>query len=75
VVKAQDFWVQAHQAWWHQPLISDIEAAYEAAWLERENGEMPARRAAARAHAEQYDADLVTVQFWKPFLSDLEASL
>jgi glycosyltransferase involved in cell wall biosynthesis len=75
VVKAQDFWVQAHQAWWHQPLISEIEAAYEAAWLERENGEAHARRAAARAHAEQYDADLVTVQFWKPFLDDLEASL
>lgn len=75
VVGAQDFWVQAHEAWWHQPLIDDIEAAYEAAWQARENGEMDGRRAAAREHALQYDADLVTAQYWKPLLDEIEASL
>lgn len=75
VVRAQDFWVQAHAAWWHQPLIDDIEAAYEAAWQAREDGELDGRRKLAREHAEQYDADLVTERYWRPFLAELEASL
>jgi glycosyltransferase involved in cell wall biosynthesis len=76
LVKGQPFWVQErHEAFWTMPLVDEIDAALEAAWQARENGEMPARRAAARAHAERYDADLVLAQYWKPYLDQVQETL
>ena len=85
VAASQQFWVKAHEANWDQPVtghecsrcghLDGIEGAYEQAWQEREDGTLAERGAAAREHALQYDADLVTTQFWKPFLSEIEASL
>ena len=55
--------------------MDGIEAALESAWEARENGEMPARRSAAREHALQYDADKILAEFWVPFLAELEDGL
>ena len=63
-------WSPGHGAEWVRPDITDIDAAYEAAWLARENGQMP--NGPAREFALQYDADLVLAQHWKPVLSELE---
>jgi len=86
LVPNQEFWVeQRHEGWWAMPLIGHkcsacghtdgIEAALEAAWQEREDGTIQARRDASREHALTYDADLILHQYFKPFLGDLEASL
>ena len=69
-VSGSPFWSQGHGAMWTRPDVTDIEAAYEAAWQARENGTMP--NAAAREFALTYDADLVAAQYWKPVLAELE---
>lgn len=61
-------WTDGHNSWWLNPYPKAIEAAYENAWLTREEGRMPALRAKARAFAEQYDADLVLKRDWVPAL-------
>jgi glycosyltransferase involved in cell wall biosynthesis len=63
-------WAPGHGAEWVRPDITDIDAAYEAAWQARENGAMP--NGPAREFALQYDADLVLAQHWKPVLEELE---
>ena len=70
LVSGSPFWSQGHGAMWTRPDVTDIEAAYEAAWQARENGTMP--NAAAREFALTYDADLVAAQYWKPVLAELE---
>ena len=49
-----------------RPDITDIEAAYEAAWQARERGKMPT--GPAREFALQYDADRVVKEHWVPAL-------
>jgi len=63
------FWAPEHGAMWVRPDVTDITAAYEAAWQAREDGTLP--RAQARAFAEQYDADRVLAEHWKPALDEL----
>jgi glycosyltransferase involved in cell wall biosynthesis len=66
LVSGTPFWSPGHGAWWKRPDVTDIEAAYEAAWQARENGAMPGE--AARAFALNYDADHVLAHWWKPAL-------
>ena len=61
-------WSDGHNAWWGWPYPKAIEAAYENAWLTREEGRMPGLRTTARAFAGQYDADLVLKRDWVPAL-------
>lgn len=68
LVPGEPFWNSAHAAFWTRPSIAAIEAAYEAAWQAREDGKMPALREQSRAFAEQYDADRVLTEHWKPAL-------
>jgi glycosyltransferase involved in cell wall biosynthesis len=76
LVKGQPFWVEErHQGFWTLPLISEIDAALEAAWQAREDGSIEVRRKQSREHALQYDADLILRDFWTPFLAELEAAL
>lgn len=76
LVPGQDFWVEdRHAGFWTMPFIHEIDAALEAAWQEREDGRIEARRAAAREHALQYDAAKVLTEFWEPYLSDMESRL
>lgn len=86
LVEGQPFWVEErHEGFWTMPLIGHkcsacghvdgIESALEDAWEARENGLMPELRLASREHALQYDADLILTELWKPYLSEIEASL
>ena len=71
LVAGTPYWAPGHGAWWKRPDTDDIVNAYESAWQARENGEIPALTAAARAFAECYDADLVLKQFWVPALAEI----
>ena len=62
------FWSHGHGAMWQRPDAVDIEAAYEAAWNARENGQAPVLSAAARQFAELFDADRVLKEYWVPAL-------
>ena len=64
------FWSPGHGAWWVRPDVTDIEAAYEAAWEAREDGKLPQKE--ARDFAMLYDADRVFSLFWKPVLETIE---
>ncbi len=76
LVRGQPFWVEErHEGFWTLPLISEIDAALEEAWQAREDGSIELRRKQSRAHAEQYDADLILRDSWAPFLAELEAAL
>ena len=68
-------WTDGHNAWWHWPYPKAIEAAYEAAWQAREDGNLPEMRAKARAFALQYDADVALDTYWRPVLKTLEENL
>ena len=68
-------WEDGHCAFWRRPDVPDLEQAYEAAWLARENGEMPVLRKAAREFALTYDIDRVFARYMVPVLSELEARI
>lgn len=75
LVSGTPFWAPGHGAWWKRPDADDIEQAYEAAFLAREEGRMPALRQAARDFAMLYDVDRVFTQHMKPVLAGLESRL
>jgi glycosyltransferase involved in cell wall biosynthesis len=66
LVSGSPDWAPGHGAEWVRPDITDIEAAYEAAWQARERGKMPT--GPAREFALQYDADRVVKEHWVPAL-------
>lgn len=72
LVSGQPEWEDGHCGWWRNPDAADIEQAYEAAWLARENGTLPALKKAARDFAMLYDIDRVFAKYMKPVLTELE---
>lgn len=71
-IGGQPHWVPGHNAWWCCPSIAAIDWALEQAWQARENGDMPALRVKARAHALTYDADTVFAKHWTAVLGLLD---
>ena len=73
LVPYQPFWDYMQAAWQALPLIGGIRDALEQSYeLSRDAGKTAEMRAAAIAHAEQYDADKVYAEHWRPFLADRE---
>ncbi len=70
LVSGTPFWTDGHQSWWVRPDAPDIANAYEMAWQARENGNLPKKQ--AHDFAQQFDADKVFGEYWKPVLADLE---
>ena len=66
MVQGEPFWNPVHEAWWVKPSITGITRAYEKAYRGAAS-----RRQAAREFAMGYDADAVTVEYWKPALDVL----
>jgi glycosyltransferase involved in cell wall biosynthesis len=73
LVSGTPFWAPGHGAWWKRPDIDDIEQAYEMAFLARENGVLPQKP--AYDFAQQFDADKVFEQYWKPCLAAIQDKL
>jgi glycosyltransferase involved in cell wall biosynthesis len=59
----------AHKAQWTCPSIPEIARVYEKAY--QRGSAYQAKKAAARDHAMQFDADMVLTQWWKPALEAL----
>jgi len=70
LVSGTPFWSDGHTSMWTRPDISDIDAAYEAAWNAWQQGALPCKPAAD--FAAQFAADKVLEDFWKPALAELE---
>ena len=70
LVSGSPFWTDGHQSWWKRPDVTDIEQAYEAAFIAREQGTLPKKP--AYDFAQQFDADRVLENYWKPVLKELE---
>jgi len=68
LVTGDPWWDAMQEAFFIVPAIDSIHAALEAAYEERGNQEM---REHAVKFAQQYDADLVTVEHWLPALEKL----
>ena len=73
LVSGTDFWQNGHNAWWKRPDASDIEQAYEMAWIAREEGTLPCKP--AHDFAQLYAIDRVFGEYWVPVLADLEERL
>lgn len=71
-VPGERMWHDSQAAWARRPLIAGIADAYEQAYAARGDQHMSAR---AWAFAQDYDADLVMQEYWKPALDRLEAAL
>lgn len=69
VVEGDPWRNSAQASWWKVPSIDDIVAALELAYEARGDTKI---RFNARAFALQYDADLVTEDYWKPVLEALD---
>lgn len=65
LVDGQPFWDHAGVSWFFMPWVPSIVNALEAAYEERDN---QARKDAAIAFAQQYEADKVMDEYWKPAL-------
>jgi len=66
--ECQPYWQPDDEAWWATPLVRSVGTALDRAWRTARN---PGLRQRARAFAEQYDADLVYAQYWKPLVEML----
>lgn len=71
-VAGERLWHDSQSAWARRPLISSIIDAYEQAYDQARDEDMRAR---AWAFAQDYDADRVLEEHWKPALERLEAAL
>jgi FkbM family methyltransferase len=71
-VPGEVLWHESQHAWARRPFIASIAEAYEQAY---ESARDEGMRARAWAFAQDYDADLVLNEFWKPALERLEAAL
>jgi glycosyltransferase involved in cell wall biosynthesis len=72
-VKSEPYWRPGHDAWWDKPLIGELVKAFEKAY--KRDGPYQAKCAASRAHAQQYDVDVVLEKYWIPALARIEATL
>jgi len=71
-VPGEPLWHDGQRAWARRPLIGGIADAYEQAYDQARDDNM---RALAWAHAQAYDADLITAEYWVPALKAIEASI
>lgn len=71
-VPGEPLWHDSQGAWARKPLISGIVDAYEQAYQHAGDEDMRAR---AWAFAQEYDADHVFAEHWKPALERLESAL
>ena len=69
LTEGQPYWDGAQLAWFNTPNIPSIVDGLEAAYKRGRS-----RSDKARAHAKQYDADLVWDQYWRPYLASLAES-
>jgi glycosyltransferase involved in cell wall biosynthesis len=69
-VQGEPFYRPPSAAWWSNPYIGGLVEALGMARDKKDDAEF---RAQARNFALQYDADLVTQEYWKPTLEALEA--
>lgn len=69
-VGGQRHWVGGHESWWMTPNVEEIAERYEHAYAMRRH---PLPREAARQFALEFDADLITANYWKPALAECEA--
>jgi glycosyltransferase involved in cell wall biosynthesis len=70
LVSGTPYWSDGHTSMWTRPDISDIDAAYEAAYNAWQNDTLPCRPAVD--FAAQFAADRVFGDFWVPALAQLE---
>jgi glycosyltransferase involved in cell wall biosynthesis len=68
LVSGDPFWDALQMAWFTSPSVDSIYAALEHEYARRDDMKL---REAAVAFAGQYDADLVTVNYWEPALERL----
>ena len=73
LVSGTPFWTDGHQSWWKRPDVTDIDQAYDAAFHARSQGALPKKP--AHDFAQQFDADAVLENYWKPVLAQLESHL
>lgn len=71
-VPGEPLWHDSQHAWARRPLIGAITDAYEQAYERARDQDL---RAMAWAHAQDYDADRVLAEHWKPTLERLESAL
>ncbi len=71
-VPGERLWHDSQRAWARRPLIGGIVEAYELAYEHARGEDM---RAQAWVFAQDYDADHVLTEYWKPALERLEAAL
>jgi glycosyltransferase involved in cell wall biosynthesis len=62
--------LERHRSRWLRPSVDAITDVYEEAY--RRGPAYQSRRTGARDHAQQFDADQVWAQHWKPALAELE---
>lgn len=72
-VKSEPYWRPGHDAWWDKPLIAEMVKAMEKAY--KRDGPYHAKCAASRAHALNYDVDVVLEKYWIPALREIEKRL
>jgi glycosyltransferase involved in cell wall biosynthesis len=68
LVSGDPYWDALQMAWFISPSVDSIHAALEHEYSRREDQTL---REAARTFALDYDADLVTVNYWEPALEKL----
>ena len=66
-VDGEPFYNGVHKAWWIRPNISEMVAAFERAWAERDKVD----RDALRSFAGEYAVDVVADRFMKPAVDEL----
>lgn len=71
-VPGERFWHDSQRAWARRPYIDEIAHAYEMQYL---LGRDAPQRSRAWEFAQQYNADTVMVEHWKPVLERLEEAL
>ncbi len=71
-VPGEPMWHDSQSAWARRPFISGIADAYEQAYDQARDEHLRAR---AWGFAQDYDADRVMTEFWKPALERLETAL
>lgn len=70
LVSGQRHWTGGHESWWMTPFVHEITGRYEQALAEQGNQVI---RDNARQFAIKYDADVITADYWKPALEEIEA--
>ena len=70
LVPGEPHTLDRHRSQWLRPSVYAIADVYEEAY--RRGASYQSRKASAREHALQYDADRVLMQYWKPALEMLE---